>query len=103
MITKAYVDQFRHENERSRRDLGIDFSDELGDLVKNSQDNEFDNFKIPTLDSVTVNRNPTSDNEVSKKKYFDDSIRECIIVRFNQLLQNYLKASVQNDICNLTN
>ena len=25
VITKAYVDQFHQENERSRRDLGIDF------------------------------------------------------------------------------
>ena len=34
VITKAYVDQFHQENERSRRDLGIDFYDESSDLVK---------------------------------------------------------------------
>ena len=27
VITKAYVDQFQQENERSRRDLGIEFFD----------------------------------------------------------------------------
>ena len=34
VITKAYVDQFHQENERSRRDLGRDFYDESSDLVK---------------------------------------------------------------------
>ena len=34
VITKAYVDQFHQENERSRRDVGIDFYDESSDLVK---------------------------------------------------------------------
>ena len=34
VITIAYVDQFHQENERSRRDLGIDFYDESSDLVK---------------------------------------------------------------------
>ena len=33
VITKAYVDQFHQENERSRRDLGINFHDESNDLV----------------------------------------------------------------------
>ena len=32
MTTKAYVDQFHLENERSRRDLGIDFYNESSDL-----------------------------------------------------------------------
>ena len=35
VITKAYVDQFLSDNERNRRDLGIDFYDESGDLVNN--------------------------------------------------------------------
>ena len=34
VITKAYVGQFHNDNERSRRDLGIDFYKEAGDLVK---------------------------------------------------------------------
>ena len=68
VITKACVDQFYQENERSRRDLGIDFSDESSDLVKNNQDNNVNVKKITNLHSVTVNRNSTSDNEVSNKK-----------------------------------
>ena len=36
VITKAYVDQFHLENERSRRNLGIGFYDESSDLVKNN-------------------------------------------------------------------
>ena len=34
--TKAYVDGLHDENERNRRDLGIDFYDESSDLVKNN-------------------------------------------------------------------
>ena len=62
--TKAYIDSLHEENERSRRDLGIDFYDESNDLVKNNQDNDFNDNKLLNLDSVTVNRNPTLDNEL---------------------------------------
>ena len=34
VITKAYVDQFHQENERSRQDLGLTFYNEEVDLVK---------------------------------------------------------------------
>ena len=34
VITKAYVDQFHQEDERSRRDAGLDCYDESSDLVK---------------------------------------------------------------------
>ena len=45
VITKAFVDQFHQENERSRRDLGIDFYDESSDLEKNNQDNDLNGNK----------------------------------------------------------
>ena len=102
VITKAYVDQFHQENERSRRDVGLDFYDESNDLVKNNQDNDLNDNKLTNLDSITVNRNPILDYELVNKKYVDDSIREGTIVRFNQTLQNYLKVSVGNDTYNLT-
>ena len=70
--------------------------------VFNDQDNEFDNNKLPTLDSVTINRNLSSDNEVSNKKYVDDSIGEGTIVRFTETFENYLKFSVGLDTYNLT-
>ena len=68
----------------------------------NEQDNEFDNNKLTNLDSVTVNRNPNQYNELTNKKYVDDSIGEGTLVRFNQILQNYLRVSVGNDKYNLT-
>ena len=102
VITKAYVDQFQQENERSRRDVGLDFYDESGDLVKNNQNNDLNKNKITNLDSITINRNPTSDNEVSDKRYVDDSLGENTLLRFNQTLENYLRVSVGNDIYNLT-
>ena len=103
VITKAYVDQFHQENERSRRDVGLDFYDYSSDLVKNNQDNDFNDNKLTNLDSNTVNRDPSSDSEVSNEKYVDDEINKNTILRFNQTLQNYLKVSVGNDIYNLTN
>ena len=103
VITKAYVDQFHQENERSRRDLGIDFYNESNDLVKNNQDNDLNDKKLTNIDSITINRNPTIDNEVSNKKYIDSELDKNTIVRFNQTLNNYLKVSVGNDTYNLTN
>ena len=79
MPSKSYVDSL-HESSRIRRDLS---------LVFNDQDNEFDNNKIPNLDSVTVKRNPSADDELSNKKYTDDQLDKNTIVRFNQTLQNY--------------
>ena len=82
-----------HEINRNRRDLSSVFKD---------QDNEFDNNKLTNLDSVTVNRDPSSDNELANKKYIDNSIGEGTLLRFNQTLENYLKVSVGNDTNNLT-
>ena len=70
VITKAYVDQFHQENERSRRDLGIEFYDESSDLLKSNQNNDFNDNKPTNIDSITNNRNPTSNNEVSNKKKY---------------------------------
>ena len=102
VVTKAYVDHFHQENERSRRDLGIDFYNESNDLVKNNQDNDLNDNKLTNLDSTKVNRNPNQDNELVNKKYLDDELDKNTIVRFNQTLQNYLKVSVGSDTYNLT-
>ena len=102
VITKAYVDQFPQENERSRRDVGLDVYDEPGDLVKNNQDNDFNDIKLTNLDSATVNRIPTSDNELANKQYVDDELDKNTIVRFDQTLSNYLKVPVGDDVYNLT-
>ena len=100
--TKAYIDSLHEENERSRRDLGIDFYDESSDLVKDNQDNNFIDNKLTNINSITINNNPTDNNHVSNKKYIDDELDKNTIVRFNQTLQNYLKISVGNDTYNLT-
>ena len=95
--SKSYTDSSHEENEGNRKDLGIDFYDESNELVKNDQDIDFNDNKLTNIDSVTVNRNPTADNEVSNKKCYDDEIDKNTIVRFNQTLQNYPKASIGND------
>ena len=93
MPTKNYVDSLQ-EISRSRRDLSSVFSD---------QDNKFDKIILTILDSVTVNRNPFSDNEPSTKKHIDDELDKNTTPRFSTTLQNYLKVSVGNDVYNLTN
>ena len=102
VITNAYVDQFHQENERSRRDLGINFYDESNDLAKNNQDNDFNDNKLTKVDSITVIRNPISDYEITNKKYVDGELDKNTVIRFNQTLSNYPKVSVGNDTYNLT-
>ena len=102
VISKAYVDQFHNDNERNSRDVALSFYNEEVDLVKNNQDNDLNDNKLTNIDSITVNRNPSSDNELVNKKYLDDELNKNTIVRFNQTLQIYLKVSVRNDIYNIT-
>ena len=82
---------------RSRRGLGLDFYDEPSDLAKNNQDKDLNNNNLTNIDSITVNRNPSSGNEIVNKKYFDDELDKDTVVSFNQTLQNYFKVSVGND------
>ena len=102
VITKSYVDQFHQENERNRRNLGLGFYTEETDLVKNNQDNDFNNNKLTNINSIIINNNPTNDNHVCNKKYIDDELDKNAILRFNQTLSNYLKVSIGSDIYNLT-
>ena len=69
VITKPCVGQFHQKIEQPRRDSGINFRIESNDIVNNNQDNKFDDNKLTNLDSTIVNRHPTSDNELAKKKY----------------------------------
>ena len=99
--TKAYIDSLHEENKRSRRDLRIDFYNESIDLVKNNQDNDFNDNKLTNINSIEINNSPSVDSQVSNEKYVDDQLDKNAVVRFNQTLQNYLKVSVGNDTYNL--
>ena len=103
VISEAYVDQFHHENEQSRRDLRLSFYNEEVDQVKINQDNEFNDNKLKNLDFIIVNRNPSLDNELANKKYVDDSLGGNNILRYNQILEAFLELSVGKDVYNLTN
>ena len=70
--TKAFIDSLHEENERSRRDLGIDFYDESGDLVKNNQNNDFNDNIILNVASIQINNNPTNEDHAVNKKYNDN-------------------------------
>ena len=68
----------------------------------NDQANDFETNYLTNLYSVSVIRNPSSDNELSNKKYVNDSMGEYTVVRFNRTLENYLKVSAGNDVYNFT-
>ena len=68
----------------------------------NKQDNKHSKNKIKNLDSFTVNRRPTSNNELPTKNYINDKIKKNTILRFNQTLEIYIQISVENDVDNLT-
>ena len=70
--------------------------------VFKDQDNDFENKRLTKLVSISVNRDPSSDNELTKKEYVDDSIGEGSILRFDQTLQNYLKISIVDAMYDLT-
>ena len=100
--TKAYIDSLHDENERNRRDLGIDFYNESSDLVKNNQDNDFNDKKLININSTTINKKPSSDNEVSNKKYIDDELDKDTIVRLNDDSNDrYLKINIKISTYNL--
>ena len=92
MPSKSYVDRL-DESSRNRRHLASVFND---------QHNEFDNKKLTNLDSVSVIRDPSSDNEPANTKDVAETLGSGNILRFIQTLQNYLKVFVGNDIYSLT-
>ena len=71
-------------------------------MVKDNQDNDFNDKKLTNIDSITVNRDPTSVNKVTNKKYMDDELDKNTILRVNQTLKNYLKVSIGNETYNIT-
>ena len=101
-ITKAFVDQFHINNERSRRHLGIDFYNEASDLVENNPNNILNDSKLMNSDSISFNRDPKSNNELTNKEPVDYSIGGGNILKCNQTLEICLKVSFGNDIYNLT-
>ena len=77
------MDQFHQQKERSRGDFGKDFYSESIDLVKNNQDNNFIDIESMNLNSISFNRNPTTDKEVSTKNNVDDELNKNSVLRFN--------------------
>ena len=102
ITTKAYIVSLHDENERNRGDLGLSFYDEETDQVKNNQDKDFNEFKLTNLDSLTVNRDPSSDNQISRKKHFDNDLDKNFILSFYQTLENYLNVFLGKDTYILT-
>ena len=62
------------------------------------QDSDFDKIDLTILESVTVNRNPTSDKELSDIVYVDDSLGEKTNLRPYQRLQQFVKPTAGNTV-----
>ena len=63
---KTFVDSLS-ENDRNRGGITT---------VLNDQDNEFDLFQLKYMDSITIERNPSSHNELPNKNYSDDKFEK---------------------------
>ena len=68
--------------------MGLSFYNEELDLLENNQGNDFNDNKLTNLDCITVNRNPSLDNELANKKCVDDSLVGDNNLSFNQTLEN---------------
>ena len=51
---------------------------------------------MTNLVSITVNRNPTTNTEVSNRKYKGDELDKITILKFNQSLKNYFIVTDEN-------
>ena len=71
-------------------------------MVKKNQDNDLNDKQLTNSDSVTVNREPNSDNELANKNYIDYELDKKTVLRFNQTLENHLQVSVGNDTYKFT-
>ena len=69
---------------------------------KNNQDNNFNDKKLTTLDSITIIRNPSSDNEILSEKFVGYGLDKNSILKFNQTLENDLEVLVGYDVYNPT-
>ena len=79
------------ENNKNIRELSSVFDD---------QDDKVDNNKARNLNSGTINRNPTIDDELSNRNDFDDELDKNTTLSFNQTLENSLTASFRNNVSN---
>ena len=71
-------------------------------MIKNNQDIDLNDNKLTNVNSITVIRIPTLENEVANKENIDDELDKNTISKIDQWLQNYLKVSVGNDTYKLT-
>ena len=65
-------------------------------MAKKNHDNNFNDNELTNIDSITNDRNPILDNDVTNKKFVIDCIEEGTTLRFNQTLESCLKVFVGN-------
>ena len=104
LVTLGYVKSLHEDNERNRRDLGINLGikyDESSDLVKNNQTNDLNDKIILNVGSIEINNESLNDNHCVNKKYVDDefiSTTDSTIVKNNNHndMNNYTRTNVNN-------
>ena len=97
VITKDFVDHFHQENERSRRDVGLDFYDKPNDWVKHNQTKDFKNNNIIDGKNFEINDTPINDNHVINKKNIDNELDKSTKVRLkDDSNDRYLQVHKQN-------
>ena len=79
VVAKSDVNQFHQGNDWSRTDLGIHFSIESNDLFENDHDKNFNDYRLTSLGSITVWRDPSSDNELPNRKFFENTLEKILL------------------------
>ena len=71
-------------------------------MVKNNEDNDFNDNNLTNINPITISNNPTDDNHVSNKKYIDDELDKNTIVRLNDnSYDRYFQNHINNTAYNL--
>ena len=70
------VNQLPQIDSLSTAKLYVDISLDEVSLVRNSQDNDFNNYNLTTINSITLKKQAENDNEVITKAYVDQFHQE---------------------------
>ena len=107
LVTLTYVKSLHEDNERSRRDLGLQFYDENDNLVKNNVTNDFNDNKILNIQSIELNNECTNNNHAANKEYVDKIITNESVITitrnsdmkgFNLINVNFLQVNYEPQI-----
>ena len=104
VVAKSDVNQFHQRNDWSRTDLGVHFCIESNDLVKTDHDNNFNDYRLISLVSFTVRRDPSSINKLPNRKYIENKLEKVLLshsINHYKTISKYLIETVPLILLNM--